>query len=54
MLLRSIIDAFFVPKVLLTSKNCFRLTNELADTMLAPQINAVKSSRGDFKRHRES
>ena len=51
---RSTIDAFFVLKVLLTSKNCFRLTNEPADTILISQMNTVRSSRDDFKRHRES
>ena len=54
MLFRSIIDAFFVSKILLISKNFFWLINELADTMLALQMNAVRSSRDDFKRHRES
>ena len=53
-LLRSIIDAFFVSKVLLTSKNCFRLVNEPADTILISQISAVRSSRDNFKRHRRS
>ena len=33
-LLRSIIDVFFVFKVLLTPKNLFRLINKLTDTML--------------------
>ena len=54
MLFRSIIDAFFVSKFLLTSKNLFRLANKPADIMLAPQIDTVRSSRDDFKRHRES
>ena len=54
MLLRSIIDAFFVSKVLLISKNCFRLTNESADIMLILQTDIIKSSRDNFKRHRES
>ena len=53
-LLRSIIDAFFVLKVLLTSKNHFRLINKPADTMLTSQIDAVRSSRDDFKRHKRS
>ena len=53
-LLKSIIGAFFAFKFLLTLKNLFRLINEPADTMLALQISAVKSSRDDFKRHRES
>ena len=53
-LLRSIIDIFFVLKILLISKNLFRLTNESADTMLTSQIDTVRSSRDDFKRHRES
>ena len=53
-LFRSIIDAFFVSKILLTSKNLFRLINKLINIMLILQINAVKSSRDDFKRHRES
>ena len=54
MLLRSIIDAFFVLKVLLTLKNCFKLINKLIDTMLTLQTDTVRSSRGNFKRHRES
>ena len=54
MLFRSIIDAFFVSKVLLTPKNLFRLVNKPTDTMLTPQINTVRSSRDDFKRHRRS
>ena len=54
MLLRSIIDAFFVPKVLLILKNLFRLINKPVNTILTLQINAVKSSRDNFKRHRES
>ena len=54
MLLRSIIDAFFVFKVLLILKNCFRLANKPADTMLISQTDAVRSSRDDFKRHRRS
>ena len=54
MLLRSIIDAFFVSKILLILKNCFRLINELTDIMLTSQTDTVKSSRDDFKRHRES
>ena len=53
-LFRSIIGAFFVFKILLTSKNLFRLTNKLTDTILILQISAVKSSRDDFKRHRGS
>ena len=53
-LFRSIIDAFFALKFLLTSKNLFRLANKPADTMLTPQMNTVRSSRGDFKRYRES
>ena len=53
-LLRSIIDTFFVLKILLTSKNCFRLTNKSADTILTSQTDAVRSSRDDFKRHRRS
>ena len=54
MLLRSIIDAFFVLKFLLTPKNLFRLTNKPVNTMLTLQTDTVKSSRDDFKRHRES
>ena len=54
MLFRSIIDAFFVLKILFTLKNCFRLTNKPADIILTLQINTVRSSRDDFKRHRES
>ena len=54
MLFRSIIDAFFVSKILLTSKNLFRLINEPADTMLISQMSTVKSDRDNFKRHRES
>ena len=54
MLLRSIIDIFFVSKFLLTLKNLFRLINKPADIMLTSQINAVRSSRDSFKRHRES
>ena len=54
MLFRSIIGAFFVSKILLISKNLFRLTNKPADIMLALQTGAVRSSRGDFKRHRGS
>ena len=54
MLFRSIIGAFFVPKVLLTSKNCFRLTNKPADIMLIPQMSTVRSSRDDFERYKES
>ena len=53
-LLRSIIDTFFISKILLTLKNCFRLTNKPADIILTSQIDTVRSSRGDFKRHRES
>ena len=53
-LLRSIIGAFFVLKVLLTLKNYFRLTNELMNTMLILQTDTVRSSRGNFERHRES
>ena len=53
-LFRSIIDAFFVSKVLFILKNCFRLTNKLADTILTLQTDAVRSSRGNFKRHRRS
>ena len=53
-LFRSIIDTFFVSKVLLTLKNCFRLTNESIDTILILQTDTVKSSKDDFKRHRES
>ena len=53
-LFRSIIDAFFVSKILLTSKNLFRLTNKLADTMLILQMSTVRNSRDDFERHRES
>ena len=53
-LFRSIIDAFFVSKVLLTSKNHFRLINKPADIMLTSQTDTVRSSRGDFKRHRGS
>ena len=53
-LLRSTIDTFFVLKFLLTSKNLFRLTNKPADIMLISQISTVKSSRDNFKRHRES
>ena len=52
MLFRSIIDAFFIFKVLLISKNLFRLINESADTTLTSQMSAVKSSRGNFERHR--
>ena len=54
MLLRSIIDAFFVLKILLILKNLFRLTNKLADTMLTSQTDTVRSSKDDFKRHREN
>ena len=54
MLFKSIIDAFFVFKFLLISKNLFRLTNEPVDIMLILQINAVKSSKGNFERYRES
>ena len=54
MLFRSIIDAFFDLKVLFISKNLFRLINKLADIMLASQIDTVRSSRDDFKRHKES
>ena len=54
MLLKSIIGTFFVLKVLLTSKNCFKLTNESADTMLISQTDTVRSSRGGFKRYRRS
>ena len=54
MLLRSIIDAFFVLKILFTSKNHFRLTNKLADIILTLQMSTVRSSKGNFKRHRES
>ena len=54
MLLKNIIGAFFVSKVLLILKNCFRLINKLTDIMLISQINAVRSSRGDFKKYRES
>ena len=53
-LFRSIIDTFFVSKILFTLKNLFRLTNKSVNTMLAPQINTVKSSGDDFKRYRES
>ena len=53
-LFRSIIGAFFVLKVLLTSKNLFRLTNKPADTILILQTDAVRSSRDNFKRHRGS
>ena len=53
-LFRSIIGAFFISKVLLISKNLFRLINKLADIMLTSQINIVESSRGNFKRYRES
>ena len=53
-LFRSIIDAFFISKVLLTLKNCFRLINELPDTILILQTDTVRSSRGDFERHRRS
>ena len=53
-LFRSIIDAFFVLKVLLTSKNCLRLINKPADIMLILQTDVIRSSRGNFKRHRES
>ena len=51
---RSTIGAFFVPKVLLTPKNRFRLANEPADTTLTPQTGAVGSSGGGFERHRGS
>ena len=54
MLFRSIIGAFFVFKVLLISKNLFRLANKLTDTMLILQTDTVRSSRGNFKRYRES
>ena len=54
MLFRSIIGAFFVSKILLTLKNCFRLTNKPANTMLTPQTDTIRSSRDDFKRHKES
>ena len=54
MLFRSIIDAFFVFKILLTPKNLFRLINKPADTILILQTDAVKSSRDNFKRHRGS
>ena len=53
-LFRSIIDAFFVSKVLLISKNLFRLTNKSADIMLILQTDIIRSSRDNFKRHRES
>ena len=53
-LFRNIIDTFFVLKFLLTSKNLFRLINKSADIMLISQISTVRSSRGNFKRHRES
>ena len=53
-LFKSIIGAFFVLKILLISKNHFRLINKPADTMLILQTDTVKSSRDDFKRHRES
>ena len=53
-LFRSIIDTFFISKILLISKNLFRLANKLINIMLALQIDIVKSSRDDFKRHRES
>ena len=53
-LFKSIIDTFFVSKILLTSKNLFRLINKPADTMLVLQMSTVKSSRDDFKRYRES
>ena len=54
MLFRSIIGAFFVSKILLTSKNLFRLVNKPVNTILASQMSTVKTSRDDFKRHRES
>ena len=54
MLLRSIIDAFFILKILLISKNLFRLINKLIDIILALQTDTVRSSRDDFKRYRES
>ena len=54
MLFRSIIDVFFVLKVLLTSKNLFRLTNESMNIILILQTDAVKSSRDSFKRHRRN
>ena len=54
MLFRSIIGAFFVSKILLTSKNLSRLINKPADTILTSQTDVIKSSRGGFKRHRES
>ena len=51
---KSIIDVFFVSKVLLILKNLFRLTNKLTDTMLTSQTDTIKSSRDSFKRHKES
>ena len=54
MLFKSIIDTFFYFKIHLTSKNLFRLINKLADIMLTPQIDTVRSSRGNFKRYRRS
>ena len=54
MLFRSIIDTFFVSKILLILKNCFRLTNKPADIILTLQIDTVRSSKDDFKRYRES
>ena len=53
-LFRNIIDIFFDLKVLLILKNLFRLTNKSVDIMLILQINTVRSSRGNFKRYRES
>ena len=53
-LFRSIIGAFFISKILFIPKNLFRLINKSVNIMLTSQINAVKSSRDDFKRHRES
>ena len=54
MLFRSIIDTFFVFKILFTLKNLFRLINKLTDIMLISQINTVKSSKDNFKRYRRS
>ena len=54
MLLRSIIDTFFVLKILLILKNLFRLMNKPADIILTSQISMIKSSRDNFKRYRES
>ena len=53
-LFRSIIDAFFVFKILLILKNLFRLTNKSVNIMLTLQISTVKSNRGNFKRYRGS